>query len=95
MEKIIQFGETVPGYPIAVLNEREIRASAGILFLIIFIGLMLIIFNGDFLLVKYTVTVFLADFIIKHRNMWGRNKNVLPGSSDCFCRPPCLLFWWW
>ena len=65
MEKIIQFGETVPGYPVAVLNEREIRASAGILFLIIFIGLMLIIFNGDFLLVKYTVTVFLMDFIIR------------------------------
>ena len=65
MNKIIQVGETVPGYPIAVLNEREIRASAGILFLIIFIGLMLIIFNGDFLLVKYTVTVFLADFIVR------------------------------
>jgi hypothetical protein len=65
MNKIIQFGETVPGYPIAVLNEREIRASAGILFLIIFIGLMLIIFNNDFLLVKYTVTVFLMDFIIR------------------------------
>src|SRR5258708_10332458 len=65
MDKIIQFGETVPGYPIAVLNEREIRASAGILFLIIFIGLMLILFNHDFLLIKYTVTVFLADFIIR------------------------------
>ena len=65
MNKIIQFGETVPGYPIAVLNEREIRASAGILFVIIFIGLMLIVFKGDFLLVKYTVTVFLADFIVR------------------------------
>ena len=65
MNKIIQFGETVPGYPVAVLNEREIRASAGILFLIIFIGLMLILFNGDFLMVKYTVTVFLADFLVR------------------------------
>jgi len=65
MNKIIQFGETVPGYPIAVLNEREIRASAGILFLFIFIGLMLIIFKNDFLLVKYTVTIFLTDFLIR------------------------------
>ena len=32
MNKIIKFGEDVEGYNIPVLNEREIRASAGILF---------------------------------------------------------------
>lgn len=37
MNKIIKFGENVEGYNIPVLNEREIRASAGILFLVIFI----------------------------------------------------------
>jgi len=31
MNKIIQFGEHVEGYDIPVLNEREIRAAAGIL----------------------------------------------------------------
>ena len=41
--KIIQFGENVEGYNIPVLNEREIRASAGILFLATFFSLMLII----------------------------------------------------
>ncbi len=33
MSKTIQFGEIVEGYNIPVLNEREVRASAGILFL--------------------------------------------------------------
>ena len=62
---IIKFGEDVEGYAIPVLNEREIRASAGILFLILFISLMLILFKQDFLLVKYVIVVFLTDFIIR------------------------------
>ena len=65
MGKIIKFGEDVEGYNIPVLNEREIRASAGILFLVIFISLMLIIFKSNFLLIKYVITLFLADFIIR------------------------------
>src|SRR5580704_7958723 len=65
MEKIIAFGERVPGYDIPVLNEREIRAAAGILFLIIFISLMIILFKNDFLLAKYSITFFLTDFVIR------------------------------
>lgn len=65
MKKIIQFGETVEGYNIPVLNEREIRAAAGILFLVIFLALMLILFNSDFLLAKYAITIFLTDFIVR------------------------------
>ncbi len=60
-----QFGETVPGYTIPVLNEREIRASAGILFLGVFIALMLIIFKGNFAPIKYIISSFLIDFIIR------------------------------
>ena len=65
MEKIIAFGERVPGYDIPVFNEREVRAAAGILFLIIFISLMIIIFKNDFSLAKYSITFFLTDFIIR------------------------------
>lgn len=65
MKKVIQFGETVEGYDIPVLNEREIRAAAGILFLFIFLSLMLILFNSDFLLAKYAITIFLTDFIVR------------------------------
>jgi hypothetical protein len=65
MKKNKQFGETVEGYSIPVLNEREIRAAAGILFLAIFIALMQIVFQGNFLPIKYMVTIFLIDFLIR------------------------------
>lgn len=65
MNKTIQFGENVAGYDIPVLNEREIRAAAGILFLATFISLILIVFKNNFLPVKYVITFFLADLIIR------------------------------
>lgn len=65
MNKIINFGETVENYNIPVLNEREIRASAGILFLATFLSLMFIIFKENFIPIKYVITLFLADFIIR------------------------------
>ena len=65
MTKAIQFGENVAGYDIRVLNEREIRAAAGLLFLATFISLMLILFKGNFVPVKYVITIFLTDFVIR------------------------------
>ena len=62
---IIKFGEDVAGYSVPVLNEREIRASAGILFVFMFIALMFILFTGNFLMIKYVITVFLTDLIIR------------------------------
>lgn len=60
-----QFGETVEGYSIPVLNEREIRAAAGILFLATFLSLMFIVFSGNFVPIKYVITFFLLDFVIR------------------------------
>lgn len=65
MKKIIKFGEDVEGYSIPVLNEREIRASAGILFLFMLISLMMILFKGDFLMIKYVIIIFLSDLLIR------------------------------
>ena len=65
MNKIIKFGEDVDGYNIAVLNEREIRAAAGILFLIMFISILAAILKGDFLMLKYAITIFLTDIVIR------------------------------
>ena len=45
MKKTRQFGETVEGYNIPVLNEREIRASAGILYFFMFLAWVLGVFN--------------------------------------------------
>jgi hypothetical protein len=63
--KVIQFGEDVEGYGIPVLNEREIRAAAGIMFLALFMSLMLVLFKQDFTLVKYVIVIFLTEFIIR------------------------------
>ncbi|HAQ18552.1 MAG TPA: DUF4395 domain-containing protein [Prolixibacteraceae bacterium] len=65
MKNIIIFGENVPGYNILVLNEREVRAAAGILFLFTYTALLLIIFKGYFPFIKYVITGFLTDFIIR------------------------------
>src|SRR5664279_3954289 len=65
MIKAKQFGEDVEGYNIPVLNEREIRAAAGILFLFMFISLMMILFKGNFLVIKYVIIVFLSDLLIR------------------------------
>ena len=60
-----QFGETVEGYNIPVLNEREIRAAAGILFVFVLIAIQRVIYTGDFLMIKYFVLIFLLDFIVR------------------------------
>lgn len=64
MSKTIQFGEDVPGYSIRVLNEREIRAAAGMLFLLMFISIQQAA-GGNFTLLKYAVIAFLTDMIIR------------------------------
>ncbi len=65
MNSIIKFGEDVEGYTIPVLNEREIRAAAGILFLMMFISILVVLLKGDFLLLKYASTIFLTDIVIR------------------------------
>lgn len=65
MKGIIKFGEDVEGYAIPVLNEREIRAAAGLLFLMLFISVMFVAFAENFLLLKYAVTIFLTDILIR------------------------------
>jgi len=61
----VQFGETVEGYAVPVLNEREIRAAAGILFLATFLSLLFILFRGNFLPIKFVIPFFFADFLVR------------------------------
>jgi hypothetical protein len=65
MSKIIKFGEDVAGYNIPVLNEREVRAAAGILFLMMFISIFEAASKSNFLLLKYAVVIFLIDISIR------------------------------
>ena len=65
MSKIMAFGEIVEGYDIPVLNEREIRAGAGILFVLMFVAILTAMLKSDFTLLKYAVTIFLTDILIR------------------------------
>lgn len=65
MSKIFQFGENVQGFNIPVLNEREIRAAAGIYFFFVLIGVANVNTVVNFHVIKYTLTVFLFDMMIR------------------------------
>lgn len=65
MSKLIQFGEDVDGFQVRVLNEREIRAAAGIMFFFAFLSLLIILFRGDFILAKFVNYLFFVDFAIR------------------------------
>lgn len=60
-----QYGNKVPEYDVLVLNEREARASAGILFLIGLLSLLNALMIGNILVVKYFLTFFTFDFLIR------------------------------
>jgi hypothetical protein len=64
-KRFIQFGEEVKGYDMPVLNEREIRAAAGILFLFMLISLFLILSKESFVMIKYMIIAFLTDLVIR------------------------------
>lgn len=65
MSKVFKFGEDVEGYSIPVLNEREIRAGAGLLFVLMFVAILMAIMKGNFILLKYAITYFLVDILIR------------------------------
>lgn len=65
MSAIIGFGETVEGYDVKVLNEREIRAAAGILFLFAFFAFMNVWLVGNYFYIKLFISGFLIDFTIR------------------------------
>ena len=65
MGRIIGFGENVAGYDVPVLNEREVRAAAGILFLFAFMTFASAWFVGNFRPTKIFVIAFLIDFTIR------------------------------
>ncbi|MEN6587280.1 MAG: DUF4395 domain-containing protein, partial [Sulfuricella sp.] len=65
MGKIFEFGETRDGYTVPVLNEREVRASAGILFFFALVSFMNAWLVGDFRFTRVFVVAFLIDFTIR------------------------------
>ncbi len=60
-----KFGEDVEGHRIPVLNEREIRAAAGLLFVLMFAAIAAAVLKGSFVLLKYAIAIFLADMLVR------------------------------
>jgi len=65
MGKYIYFGESVTGYDIPVINEREARAGAGILLIPAMISFLNAYLTHDFIFTKIFVTYFMIDFSIR------------------------------
>ena len=65
MNKTLQFGLHHPDYAVPVLNERAVRASAGILFFMGFIAFMNAWLVGNFQPTRVFVLLFLMDFGIR------------------------------
>lgn len=62
---IFQFGEQRPEYVVPVLNERAVRASAGILFFLAVISFMNAWLTGNFQPTRVFVVAFLIEFTLR------------------------------
>lgn len=65
MKEFFAYGEKVSGYDVRVLNEREARAAAGILFIGAFLGLTNGVMLGTAVFSKYFISFFALDFTIR------------------------------
>jgi hypothetical protein len=65
MSNFFQYGEKVEGYDVFVLNEREARAGAGILFLIGTLSLVNAVALGHIIVTKVFISFFTLDFLMR------------------------------
>ncbi len=64
-KKFLDYGEKVAGYEIGVLNEREVRAAAGIMFLFGIMTIFLAIGFNHIILARIYLSLFWVDFLIR------------------------------
>lgn len=65
MSNFFQYGEKVEGYDVFVLNEREARAGAGILFVIGLLSLVNAVALGHVIVTKVFISFFTFDFMMR------------------------------
>ena len=65
MSHFFQYGEKVEGYDVFVLNEREARAGAGILFVIGLLSLVNAVALGHVIVTKVFISFFTFDFLMR------------------------------
>jgi hypothetical protein len=65
MNALFHFGDTIDGYSVPVLNERAVRAGAGLLFFFAMAAFMNAWLTGNFQPTRVFVVAFLIDFTIR------------------------------
>jgi len=77
MENPFQFGETVDGYPVRVVNERTVRAAAGLLFFPAVVSFMNALLTANYQPTRLFVIVFLIDMALRMLNpRWAPSMIV-------------------
>ena len=64
-DRLFEFGQNLPGYSVRVLNERAVRAGAGILFFFAIVAFMNAWLTGNFQPTRVFVVAFLLDFTLR------------------------------
>ena len=65
MHSLFQFGETVEPYPVRVVNERAVRAAAGLLFFAAVVSFMNALLVANYQPTRLFVIVFLIDMTLR------------------------------
>ncbi len=65
LKKFFEYGEKVDGYDVRVLNEREARAAAGILFALGILSLLNAVMLSHGVVTRYFISFFTLDFLIR------------------------------
>jgi len=68
MKEFFTYGEKVDGYDVRVVNEREARAAAGILFAIGILSLTNAVMLGHLIVTKFFISFFTFDFFMRVLN---------------------------
>ncbi len=77
MNNPFQFGETVEGYPVRVVNERTVRAAAGLLFFPAVVSFMNALLTANYQPTRLFVIVFLIDMTLRMLNpRWAPSMIV-------------------
>jgi hypothetical protein len=77
MNAVFAFGEQVDGYPVRVVNERAVRAAAGLLFVAAMASFMNAYLLGNYQPTRLFVIVFLTDMSLRMLNpRWAPSMIV-------------------
>lgn len=79
MKDILAFGEHIEGYPVRVVNERAVRAAAGLLFFPAVVSFMHSFLLGNFQHTRLFIIVFLIDMTLRVLNPRWSPSMILGG----------------